>query len=55
MFFLSDVAVVTLLLVVVYRLGRPSEHYRTAVRIYVMLLANVIGALRAYLFLRTGL
>ena len=55
MFFLSDVAVVTVLLVVVYRLGRPSEHYRTAVRIYAMLLANVIGALRAYLLLRTSL
>lgn len=55
MFLLSDVAVVTLLLVVVYRLGRRSQHYRTAVTIYAMLLANVIGALRAYLLLRTGL
>ena len=55
MFLLSDVAVVTVLLVVVYRLGRRSQHYRTAVAIYSMLLANVVGALRAYLFLRTGL
>ena len=55
MFLLSDVAVVTVLLVIVYRLGRRSRHYRTAVTIYAMLLANVIGALRAYLFLRAGL
>jgi hypothetical protein len=54
MFLLSDVAIVTVLLVVVYRVGIRSQHYRTAVTIYAMLLANAIGALRSYLFLRTG-
>lgn len=55
MFLLVDVAIVTVLLVVVYRVGIRSQYYRTAVTIYAMLLANVIGALRSYLFLRTGL
>jgi hypothetical protein len=45
----------TVLLVVGYRVGIRSQHYRTAVTIYAMLLANAIGALRSYLFLRTGL
>ena len=44
-----------LVLVVVCRLGRRSQHYRTAVTIYTMLLANCIGASRSYLFLCIGL
>lgn len=54
-FLLADVVVVSVCLVVVYRVRIGPRCYRTAVTIYAMLLANLIGALRSYLLLRTGL
>lgn len=55
-FLLADVVVVSVcVVVVVYRVRIRPQYYRTAVTIYAMLLANLIGALRSYLFLRTGL
>ncbi len=54
-FILADVVVVSVCLVVVYRVRIPPRYYRSAVTIYAMLLANLMGALRSYLLLRTGL
>ena len=55
MFLLSDIVVVTVGLVVVYRLGVRSRYYRTAVTIYAMLLANLVAVVRSYVLLRIGL
>lgn len=55
-FMLADVAVVCVVffLMLWLRLRPGHQYYRTAVTIYAMLLANLIGVLRNYLFLRAG-
>ena len=54
-FVAADIILVTLGFVAVYRIGKRPEHYRTAVTIYAMLLANVVGLVRTWLVLRIGL
>ena len=54
-FVAADIILVTLGFIAVYRIGKNPQHYRTAVTIYAMLLANVVGLVRTWLVLRMGL